>query len=116
MENEKYCINDFKVGDVAFDTAFAEIRNKKLFDEFGNYVENEKIKQIENLISNVMAKNFCEYDEKTYIDYLYADLKRLQVVLAIKQENKQDTTLIENCIEEIILLQEIILKVKNIEG
>lgn len=34
-----YSLNDFKVGDVAYDTAFAEIRDKKLFDEFGNLVK-----------------------------------------------------------------------------
>ena len=34
-----HSLNDFKVGDVAFDTAFAEIRDKKLFDEFGNLVK-----------------------------------------------------------------------------
>ena len=78
-------------------------------------MENEKIKQIENLIDNVMTKNFCENDTKQYINYLYADLRRLQIELATKQENKQDTTLIEHCIEDIVLLQEIILKVKNVE-
>ena len=40
MKNKKdYSINDFKVGDVAYDTAFAEIRDKKLFDEFGNLIK-----------------------------------------------------------------------------
>ena len=34
----KYSLNDFKVGDVAFDTAFAEIKTKKIFDEFGNLI------------------------------------------------------------------------------
>lgn len=39
-ENKKYyALNDFKVGDVAFDTAFAEIRDKKFFDEFGNFIK-----------------------------------------------------------------------------
>lgn len=34
----KFSLNDFKVGDVAFDTAFAEIKTKKIFDEFGNLI------------------------------------------------------------------------------
>lgn len=39
-ENKKhYALNDFKVGDVAFDTALAEIRDKKFFDEFGNFIK-----------------------------------------------------------------------------
>lgn len=38
-DNEVYSLNDFKIGDVAFDTAFAEIRDKKLFDEFGNLIK-----------------------------------------------------------------------------
>lgn len=40
-EQELYSLNDFRVGDFAFETAFAEIRNKKLFDEFGNLVKEE---------------------------------------------------------------------------
>ena len=34
----KFSLNDFKVGDVAFDTAMAEIRTRKMFDEFGNFI------------------------------------------------------------------------------
>ena len=74
-----------------------------------------KLTQIENLIDNVMIQNFCENDVKAYIDYLYADLRQLQVKKALATTNNEDTTLIDHCIEEIILLQEIILKVKNIE-
>lgn len=37
-----YSFGDFKVGDVAFDTAMAEIRDLPLFDEFGNLVKEIK--------------------------------------------------------------------------
>lgn len=37
--DELYSLNDFTVGDVAFDTAFAEIRDIPMFDEFGNLIK-----------------------------------------------------------------------------
>ena len=38
-DDELYSLNDFKVGDVAYDTAFAEIRDIPMFDEFGNLIK-----------------------------------------------------------------------------
>lgn len=73
-------------------------------------MENEKIKQIENLIDNVIAKNFCENDTKSYLNFLDADLKRLQV---LKELGKIDEDLFNHCIEEIVLLQHIIELVKE---
>lgn len=37
-----YSLNDFRVGDIAFDTALAEIRDKEIFDEFGNLIKEIK--------------------------------------------------------------------------
>lgn len=41
-DDELYSLNDFKVGDVAYDTAFAEIREIPMFDEFGNLIKEIK--------------------------------------------------------------------------
>ena len=69
-----------------------------------------EIKRIENLIDSVMAMNYCENDTKSYLKYLDADLKRLQV---LKELGKIDEDLFNHCIEEIVLLQHIIELVKG---
>ena len=37
-----YSFGDFKVGDVAFETALGEIQDLKIFDEFGNLIKEIK--------------------------------------------------------------------------
>ena len=75
---------------------------------------NEKFKQAENLIDYVLANNFCEQDPKQYIKYLYADLKHLQTLKATATNNEKEF-LIDHCIEEIILLQELICLIKEVK-
>ena len=74
----------------------------------------EKIERIENLIDYVMEQNFCEDDTKTYLHYLDNDLEELQKA---KDNCKymEDECLFNHCIEQTILLQQIIEILKGVE-
>ena len=78
--------------------------------EKNEILENKIIERIEYLIDYVMEQNLCENDTKTYLNYLDKDLIQLQ----IEKITNKDECLINHCIEEIVLLQQIIEIIKGV--
>lgn len=96
MRNKKYCINDFKVGDVAFDTAFAEIREKKFFDEFGNFIDEDKkyddyIVFLLGTDSHPVCEEIREIASEFGIDDIYEDCVYVAKKFNIYDKDNYDT-------------------------